>query len=297
MYSLNPLTAHYLEPKKNPLTIKLYHGSVTQKDPALLGFDLITCIELIEHLKADDLLDFQKVLFGFMTPLCVIISTPNVEFNILFPNRTGFRHPDHKFEWNRKEFQSWAMEIAECYNYTVEFTGVGTPPKDAINVGFCSQIAVFNRNYKESEESLKSKMECKSAYKTVHHVVYPSLQDEKYLKLAVLKVALLNASYIKEDFLQKWLNKEDDSDTDLMETRPEPCVNQKQTLHTKNEETTEPFLQDNAVYIPLQKLLSIPKVKELCGNIDILRNILNREATLSSDGTAIVYAVDLENHF
>ncbi|CAH2311735.1 small RNA 2 -O-methyltransferase isoform X1 [Pelobates cultripes] len=44
--SLKPLLISYLEPKKTRLTVSLYHGSVTEKDPALIGFDLITCIEL-----------------------------------------------------------------------------------------------------------------------------------------------------------------------------------------------------------------------------------------------------------
>lgn len=61
----------------------------------------------IEHLEESELKKFPEVVFGFMAPSIVVISTPNSEFNPLFPGVTLFRHPDHKFEWNRVQFQSW----------------------------------------------------------------------------------------------------------------------------------------------------------------------------------------------
>ena len=61
----------------------------------------------IEHLTYDDVERFSQVVFGYMAPAAVIISTPNCEFNPLFPGLTGFRHRDHKFEWTRAEFKSW----------------------------------------------------------------------------------------------------------------------------------------------------------------------------------------------
>lgn len=61
----------------------------------------------IEHLTLADLEHFSEVVFGYMNPVAVIISTPNSEFNPLFSGLTGFRHIDHKFEWTRAEFHSW----------------------------------------------------------------------------------------------------------------------------------------------------------------------------------------------
>lgn len=61
----------------------------------------------IEHLTLADVECFSEVVFGYMTPVAVIISTPNFEFNSLFSGRAGFRHSDHKFEWTRAEFKSW----------------------------------------------------------------------------------------------------------------------------------------------------------------------------------------------
>lgn len=45
-HTLTPLPTHYLDPLESPLTVILYNGSVCEKDPALLGFDLISCVEL-----------------------------------------------------------------------------------------------------------------------------------------------------------------------------------------------------------------------------------------------------------
>ena len=46
-------------------------------------------------------------LFGSVHPKTVVLSTPNADFNVLFPDLRGFRHHDHKFEWTRQQFQSW----------------------------------------------------------------------------------------------------------------------------------------------------------------------------------------------
>ena len=42
-----------------------------------------------------------------LRPKVVAMTTPNAEFNVLFPGFSGFRHADHRFEWTRKEFELW----------------------------------------------------------------------------------------------------------------------------------------------------------------------------------------------
>ena len=61
----------------------------------------------IEHLEVPVLSQFPHSLFGVLNPKMVILTTPNADFNVLFPDLTGFRHWDHKFEWSRVEFKSW----------------------------------------------------------------------------------------------------------------------------------------------------------------------------------------------
>uniref|UniRef100_A0A8C9JYV0 Small RNA 2'-O-methyltransferase n=1 Tax=Panthera tigris altaica TaxID=74533 RepID=A0A8C9JYV0_PANTA len=133
-------------PRDLDLSIVLYRGSAVEKDSRLLGFDLITCIELIEHLDSEDLAKFPEVVFGYFSPGMVVISTPNSDFNPLFPAST-FRNSDHKFEWNQTQFQHWASNVAKLYSYTVEFTGVGAPPPWAKHVGYCTQIGIFKKNW------------------------------------------------------------------------------------------------------------------------------------------------------
>lgn len=62
----------------------------------------------IEHLYLHELENFAEAIFGRLMPLIVVITTPNAEFNVMFSmaNRK-FRHPDHKFEWTRQEFENW----------------------------------------------------------------------------------------------------------------------------------------------------------------------------------------------
>ncbi len=102
-------------------------------------------VEVIEHLDLARLAAFERVLFEFARPAAVVITTPNVEYNIKFTDLPAgkFRHKDHRFEWTRAEFQSWANKIAERFGYTVRFLPVG--PEDAL-VGAPSQMGIFSRN-------------------------------------------------------------------------------------------------------------------------------------------------------
>lgn len=61
----------------------------------------------IEHLQPEDLKPLTSNIFGFIRPKIAIFSTPNQEFNVLFPQLSGFRHWDHKFEWTRSQFTEW----------------------------------------------------------------------------------------------------------------------------------------------------------------------------------------------
>jgi hypothetical protein len=74
----------------------------------------------------------------------VIVTTPNVEHNVRFPTLPpgAMRHRDHRFEWTRAEFRSWAEATAAAYAYTVRFLPVGS---DDPEVGPPTQLAVFTK--------------------------------------------------------------------------------------------------------------------------------------------------------
>ncbi|NWX51853.1 HENMT methyltransferase, partial [Steatornis caripensis] len=299
MHRLSPLPGDYLQLAERSLTITLHHGSVAHKDPCMLGFDLVTCIELMEHLEESELKKFPEVVFGFMAPSIVVISTPNSEFNPLLPGVTLFRHPDHKFEWNRVQFQSWALETARCYDYSVEFTGVGRPPKGMENVGFCTQIGVFFRKYPQTSESTQCEKPPEAVYKTVFKVVYPSLKDEKYLQNAVVSEVIFTAQIIKRSLLDRLMSEHEEFNDDPTETKSKFQPSMKCFSEDLGklvvEQSMEPFVNGSVVYIPLRTIFSFPKVNRLCGTFEKLCKLIAGKVTLSSDGSAVMFNTEHEN--
>jgi len=124
--------------------IELIHGSLMYRDKRLAGFDAAAVVEVIEHLDPPRLSAFERVLFEFARPGTVVVTTPNVEYNVKWESLPAgkFRHKDHRFEWTRAEFQSWANAIAGRFGYSVRFLPVG--PEDSV-VGAPTQMAVFVR--------------------------------------------------------------------------------------------------------------------------------------------------------
>ena len=122
--------------------IELLHGSLMYRDHRLEGFDAATLVEVIEHLDASRLRSMERVVFECAHPKTVLVTTPNVEYNVKFETLPAgtFRHPDHRFEWSRKEFADWASGIGDRFGYAVSFAGIGE--EDGV-VGTPTQMAVF----------------------------------------------------------------------------------------------------------------------------------------------------------
>jgi 3' terminal RNA ribose 2'-O-methyltransferase Hen1 len=129
-------------PLKQQQRIKLFQGSLTYRDRGISGYDAATVVEVIEHLDLPRIKAFERVLFEFAHPRTIIITTPNIEYNIKFETLDigGLRHKDHRFEWTRKQFQYWGLEVAEKFNYSVEFYPIG---EEDSQVGSPTQMAVF----------------------------------------------------------------------------------------------------------------------------------------------------------
>src|SRR5258707_5361446 len=122
--------------------VKLIHGSLMYRDKRLEGFDAAAVVEVVEHLDPPRLSAFERVLFEFAKPRVVVLTTPNQEYNVKWETLGAerFRHPDHRFEWTRQEFQEWAKGIVGRFGYLVRFVGVG--PEDE-KVGTPTQMAIF----------------------------------------------------------------------------------------------------------------------------------------------------------
>lgn len=122
--------------------IDLFQGSLVYRDKRFTGYDAATVIEVIEHLDENRLKTFEKVLFKFARPQTVIVSTPNKEYNLNYSNllEGGLRHRDHRFEWSRREFETWALKVAENYGYNVRFLQIGDVDDE---FGSPTQMGVF----------------------------------------------------------------------------------------------------------------------------------------------------------
>ncbi len=131
-------------PEKQRARIKLIQGSLTYRDNRLAGFDAATIVEVIEHMDPDRLDAFERVVFEFAKPGLVVVTTPNVEYNVKFEGmQVGqLRHSDHRFEWTRPEFQSWAQRVADRFGYQVSVTAVGEADPA---VGAPTQMAVLRK--------------------------------------------------------------------------------------------------------------------------------------------------------
>ncbi|MFD6417995.1 3' terminal RNA ribose 2'-O-methyltransferase Hen1 [Streptomyces sp. NPDC060194] len=124
--------------------VQLLQGSLTYTDTRLAGYDAAVLSEVIEHLDLPRLPALEYAVFGAARPATVLVTTPNVEYNVRWETLPAghVRHTDHRFEWTRAEFRAWAHAVAERHGYGVEFTPVGL---DDPEVGPPTQMAVFSR--------------------------------------------------------------------------------------------------------------------------------------------------------
>lgn len=122
--------------------LQLLQGALTYRDQRLQGFDAACLVEVIEHLDPPRLSAFERTVFEYARPPLVVVTTPNIEYNARFESlgEGRLRHPDHRFEWTRAEFQDWAHAVAERRRYHVRFLPIG--PEDE-TLGAPTQMAIF----------------------------------------------------------------------------------------------------------------------------------------------------------
>jgi 3' terminal RNA ribose 2'-O-methyltransferase Hen1 len=124
--------------------VTLLHGSLTYRDDRWAGADAAALVEVIEHLDPDRLPLLERIVFGEARPSVVVVTTPNADYNALFPKLAAgtFRHPDHRFEWTRTQFEAWAAKVGSTYGYRTMFSGIGEQDP---TLGAPTQMGVFTR--------------------------------------------------------------------------------------------------------------------------------------------------------
>lgn len=129
-------------PDRKRERLSLFQGSLSYADERLRGYDAAVLMEVIEHVDPARLDTVEHVVFGDARPQHVVVTTPNVEYNVRYEGLTGMRHSDHRFEWTRGEFRSWAQGVATRNGYAASFRAVGD---DDPELGPPTQMAVFTR--------------------------------------------------------------------------------------------------------------------------------------------------------
>lgn len=129
-------------PERQRKRIRLLQGSLVYRDRRIEGCDAATLVEVVEHLDSARLASMEGVVFGALHPRLVLVTTPNVEYNVRFEGLPAgaLRHRDHRFEWTRAEFEAWAARVAQEHAYAVRFLPVG--PQDE-HLGAPTQMAIF----------------------------------------------------------------------------------------------------------------------------------------------------------
>lgn len=122
--------------------LELFQSSLTYRDRRFEGFDCACVVEVIEHLDEPRLIAFTQVLFGLSRPRTVVLTTPNLEYNVHYDGmeENALRHSDHRFEWNREQFARWADGICGEHGYRVQIKEIGD--SDPVN-GAPTQMGVF----------------------------------------------------------------------------------------------------------------------------------------------------------
>jgi len=125
--------------------IELFQSSLLYTDRRLQGFDAAAVLEVIEHIEPERLATLERIVFGVIRPRLVVLTTPNSEYNALFPTLAPgrLRHPDHRFEWTRAQFTDRVSGVAVRFGYAVSFAAVGEPDP---TFGPPTQMAVFRCN-------------------------------------------------------------------------------------------------------------------------------------------------------
>lgn len=122
--------------------LDLFQSSLTYRDKRFEGFDCACVIEVIEHMDISRLMAFTCVLFEFAAPRTVILTTPNIEYNVNYEHMKEniLRHSDHRFEWNRSQFTEWANGVCGKYGYKVEIKEIGNIDDET---GTPTQMGIF----------------------------------------------------------------------------------------------------------------------------------------------------------
>ena len=88
---------------------------------------IVLMTEVFEHICQDDAIELVKKIKNKINFFSIIITTPDVGFNIHYSpdGNINLRHPDHKYEYTKEEFEQIIQEIFSESEYNKNFYQVG----------------------------------------------------------------------------------------------------------------------------------------------------------------------------
>jgi small RNA 2'-O-methyltransferase len=132
-----------LDTPRNAGRWTLREASLTAAQEELAAVDAVALVETIEHLNPSHLSRLERAVFA-LRPALVAITTPNREYNTLYGLAAGeYRHPHHRFEWDRRRFEGWAAGAGVRNGYDVTFEAIG--PAHGL-YGTPTQMAILRRH-------------------------------------------------------------------------------------------------------------------------------------------------------
>ncbi|KAI9250085.1 hypothetical protein EDC94DRAFT_318715 [Helicostylum pulchrum] len=297
--------------RSNPLVLDIYKGSIGVVDDRLFGYEAIICTEVIEHVYADTLNSFLDITLGIYQPQILIVTTPNGEYNVNFPQlkygteESIFRHDDHKFEWTRNEFETWCNNGADKYGYTVEYHGIGLlhGKHDELKNGHCTQACIFVRSNVIQTPTAKS-------YGTPHQLLKhnefpyfnePALPKEKIMQelLHYVQSLCISETYLQTNNNQD-IKKEEKELLDINLTAMDwDTFNLEDVIPDATTTTTdEPYIYKKTckyttipLNLPISSLWSILRLRQICLTIE---NMLHLLSLLDNDKYELVNQTTLQ---
>ena len=126
-----------------------------------------------------EVVKFSRAVLGVVKPRVWVVTTPNRDYNVLFPEWVPgqTRHWDHKFEWSRDQMRRWAEKVMVEYpEYEAEFDGVGWTEGCRESHGPASQIVVFRRtDWAHSDQAVDRP----TSWKLLSSATFPASQDSR----------------------------------------------------------------------------------------------------------------------
>ncbi|GAN02230.1 small RNA 2'-O-methyltransferase [Mucor ambiguus] len=298
------------------LVIDIYQGSVGVADDRLKNYQAIVCSEVIEHVEPNVLDAFLDLTLGVYHPEILLVTTPNGEYNVNFPDlkyntpESIFRHDDHKFEWTRKEFKSWCEAGAKKYSYNTEYHGIGLlhHKYDQLENGHCTQACVFTRS-KDSVSPLSDQTHG-TPHRLLKHIEFPYYNEETPPRDKIMEEldyyieALCKAdNYMNQEPAKGYpmqeakLQQQQHTDLDITVIDWESFdMSKYDTLQaeqpTPNVYTTTSSSPHTPIHISISSLWSILRLQHICGAqenmVDILKSADKNYYQITDGDTTLV---------